>query len=333
MKRRYSVFGLIVETHHAFRNPMAPASPESPVDLTFTLRTAACGASRPLSGLAFASEHTNRFGESSVQVFHDGPQWVMRFPRIADFLIRQGEIVCDLAAPELSYMVEVCLLGHVLAFYLELTEVVAIHAAAVASGDRAVLFAADQSGGKTTIVASLVAAGHPLVSDDISGLSVAPAPPEGSGEDDGPSAVICRRGFPQVKLSPDQARFFVGRSDGFERFHPGFEKLGVPVRDFGAFAADDLPVSCLYVLNRGPVGPAPVTIEPLAPGEALVHLVRHSFLFKIVEQTSLRVPRLERLGRIVRGVRVARLSYPSGLDRLADVRTAVLAHLAEQDAV
>lgn len=334
---RHVLFGFCLETDYRFRTPMTPAPPGRAHDLQFQLvQVAEPQTFEPVTCL-FQSAEKNRFGESSVQGYALPTGIVMRFPRIADFWLCPGKIHCELHDPSLEFMVEICLLGHVMAYYLELSGLAALHAGAVVHGEKAVLFAADRTGGKSTMVASLVKEGFPLLADDISALTAH----EGT--------VYCRHGFPQMKLTPEQVERFVGDFDDFPLVHPSFAKLSVPASRVGEVQSTTLPVACIYLLERGlpgkPAGGAErVRIEPVAAGEAMIQLVRHAFLVQLLDahahcrllgqahssaKQGLKASRFHLLARITQSVPVKRLCYPSGYEYLPAVHRAIEADLAK----
>lgn len=313
MTYRYRVFGLCMETTHRFRFPLSAAPATTECDLTFH-----CGLKRawptPSSRDAIHLSPTkNRFGEPDLEIYAVAGGSLMRFPRVADFLVAPGRIDCRLQDGEVGFMVDLYLLGDVLSYYLEMTGVSALHAGAVAHEGQAVLFAADRTGGKSTLVTYLVAAGFHLLADDISALEPSDA------------WVTCRHAFPQLKLTPEQAQRFLGSADGFEPVHPSFPKLSVPAERVGDVSREPLPVARIYLLERRVVtgGDTAIRLEPLGPGEALIQLVRHSFLAEELEggeiaggqggtaQADMVRTRFHRLAAIARSVVVKRLCYPS----------------------
>ncbi|MCG6656300.1 hypothetical protein HOP52_00720 [Halomonas campisalis] len=328
---RHLLFGYCLETDYPFRTPMTAAPSDMQPDLRFHLTHVTPPPTLLEETSLYQSPDKNRFGERVVQAYAAPAGIVMRFPRIADFWLSAGEIRCELHAPALEYMVEICLLGHVMAYYLELSGVAAIHAGAVVVDDRAVLFAADRTGGKSTLVASLVEAGIPLLADDISALHY----------HDG--SVVCRHGFPQMKLTPEQAGRFVGETDTFPLVHPAFAKLSVPAGRVGRVASATLPVACIYLLERRLAGDidaadGAVRIDPVAAGEAMIQLVRHSFLVHLFDahaewpvfaeaseegESRLHASRFQRLARIAQSIPIKRLWYPSGYAHLPAVHEAV----------
>ncbi len=337
---RYTIYGLTVETNRRFLTPMAAAtaqtheahataSPAASPVVRFSC-VGGGGKRRIAAGrLIYASGPTNSCGESVLQIYAEDSQRIVRFPRVADFVLRRGEILCELCDPELDYMVEVCLLGHVLAYYLELGGVIALHAGAVEVGGRALLFAAGRSVGKSTVVASMVAAGYRLLADDIAALPV-------------DAEVICLPAYPQLKLTPRQAERFARRADGFPLVHPAFDKLSVPVDAVGAYSGAARPPGAIYLLQRRPPGrveagaPA-VTLQPLGGAQALMQLVSVCFLSGILDSVEpledfdgadLRASRLGRLARIAQSVPVAAVTYDSGYQLLPQLHTALVGGLS-----
>lgn len=340
MAYRYWIYGLCLETAYRFRTPLTVAPATATCDLRFLCVPGDLGGSDsdtavpPSADALYLSQERNWCGEHVLEIYATADGRLMRFPGVADFLVSPGRIVCRLHNAELGFMVDLCLLGHVMSYYLEMTGVSALHAGAVVHDGQAVLFAADRQGGKSTLVTSLVAAGFPLLADDIAALE--------------PSAekVFCRHAFPQLKLTPQQALRFVGSAEGFELVHPDFPKLSVPADRVGSIATQALQVARIYLLERRAPDDADVAIrmEALGPGEALIQLVRHSFLAEALGEhgtvgarggeleTAVRV-RFQRLAAIARNMVVKRLCYPSGYHHLPEVHRAVLADLGEAQGV
>lgn len=331
MTHKYLIFGQCMTTERRFRTPMTLAEASRRPDLHFQFSVNQGNPESVAGSCLYTSPDKNHLGESAVQLYALSEGYLMRFPRVADFTLAPGLIDCRLYDPLLDYMVEVCLLGHVFSYYLELSGIIALHAGAIEMNGRAVLFAAESTGGKSTLVASFVKAGYALLADDISALALSP------------EGLRCLHGFPQLKLTPDQARRFLGREGDYPLVHPSFEKLSVPLRDLGKPATSPLSVATIYLLSReqevsGIEEAARITRLPAA--EAVIHLVRHSFLSRILESqrgscefacdtqtyalNDLRVARFQRLSRIASTVPVKHLHYTNGFERLPDVHRTIV---------
>ena len=322
---RYLVYNLCIESDVRLQIPAEQPSPDRPVDLYFTRRFAQSADRFPEQACVYAAATVNRFGESSLQLYRDGPREVIRFPRAADFALlpgrpgtpaRPGTIVCTLRGPRFECMVGIWLLGYVLTYYLERCGAAAMHAAAVEIDGRAVLFLGDGGAGKSTLVAGMLLAGLPLLADDISVLEC---------RDHG---VVCRSGYPQVKLSPEQAQTFLGSAEGLKRVHPSFAKLGVPAAKLGSFASGCFPVERIYVPERSPTGGEDLLGDSLAQAEGLMMLLRHSFLAELLAAVKLDAVRLQLLARVARTVPMKPLRYENGYQHLQSVCKAVVADCA-----
>jgi hypothetical protein len=216
-------------------------------------------------------------------------------------------------------MVEIHLLGSVFSFWLEREEIPALHASAVVAGERAVAFLSTSHGGKSSLAAALMQAGCPLLTDDL-------LPLEFRG-----GTLVGRPGYPQMRLWPEEARCFLGYAEGLERVHPDYAKRRVPIGTggFGTFADSPHPLTCIYLPERRDVGETKVEILPVAPPDALMTLLRHSFTPRIVAAIGLQPQRLDFFSQLVRDVPLRRLVYPSGRQHLGWVREALLEDMGD----
>ncbi len=319
---RYSIYGLCIETDYRFCTPLGHDRGIRDDVVRFTYRGPVRERELRRAERIWLSAERNRYGESGVQLYSAGARYIMRFPRVADFIISSETIECELFDRRFRYMVEICLFGHVLAYFLELAGITVVHSGAVVVDDRAVLLVGDHGSGKSTLVASLVGSGFPLLSDDIAAVETAPG------------AIICNAGPPRLKLNTEQLDRFVGSGEGFRDVHPAFDKRSVPVDALGDYHADSVPVASIYLLHRETnyeqhdsgvsIGASPVSLCRLSPGAALVELVQHSFLAELLDASVSREGRLRRLARIAAQVPVKRVRFTSGYDHLARVGEAII---------
>jgi hypothetical protein len=331
--RRYRLLGLTLETSFRFATPLPP-SPHPP-DLRFSLE-----AGGPLppgvtpSKPDFESPIRIESGAPLVALYRAPDEDRLSFPEVADFQVGDRTIRCRLLDPEYAYMVEIHLLGVVLSYWLERRGIPVLHASAVSVDDRAVGFMATNRGGKSSLAISLVERGHPLLSDDLLGLQEA-----GSGWE-------TRPGFPSMRMWPDLAERVMGAGwEALPLAHPRFSKRRVPVGagGFGRFLDRSQPLACLYLPERqdpgeiGEDGPA-VRVETLPPAQAVMELIRGSFLLRIPQAAGFAPNRLRLFSDLVGRVPVRRLVYPSGFGLLPEVTDRILEDLrgtpaaADQDA-
>lgn len=302
--RTYRLYGLTLASDFPFAHRLGAGNGAS--DLTF------CHALHPpvpegRSFRVYSSPWRDKAGESVAHLDRFPEAEVFRFPATADFYLEPGQIRGHLLGPGGRDQMELRLLGPVLAYWLERLGLPALHASAVClDAGGAVGFLAHPGAGKSSLAAMLVQAGARLLTDDVLPIE----------EVDG--TFLARPGFPQMRLEPDTARLFRGRTEGLAAISPDDSKLHVPA---DAFCAAAVPLAALYVVERRP---GPLEIVPLPRRQAVIELVRHSFSPYLVEAAGLQPRRLDLFSRLVRQVPIHRLLYPSGLERLPQVAEAVL---------
>lgn len=318
-RHKVLLFGMCVETGFQFRTPMEQLESDTPVDLYFDCTFSRRVPFDPREVRIASARETNRYGEPAVSIYSIPGGHRMRFPGIADFTLLPGSIACALHKASLRHMVEICLLGHVLAWYLERCEIPALHGGALAIDGRAALFLANRGGGKSTLVAALLRRGFSLLGDDIAAV-------EQCGRH-----TCCRPAFPQIKLTREQADRFVGCSEGYSRVHPGYGKLSIPAHDLGSYETRSLPVRRIYLLDRQRHD-CPIALERIPPGVAIIGLIRSAFLAELVsELQSIRERRFRRFSQMVERVPVMRLRYPTGYEALPALATILTADLLDSE--
>jgi hypothetical protein len=309
------LFGWNLESEFALGVPLPYAS--GPPDLI--VREALAGDVHPALELLHESAVRDPRGVPRLALLGLGDKVIFRLGAELEFLLDESSVEYRLLDPAARWAIEPVLLTTVAALVLERSGVVALHGSAVRWSGRTMAFLAHSTGGKSTLAASLVAAGAELVSDDVLAL------------DDRAATVSVRPSYPLVKLTPESAALFGPREfPPLPEFFPGQSKRAVVVGrgGVGRFAGESSPLSALYLLDRR-VAVEKVAIEPVSPRDAVVHLIRQSYAPRLVEALGLAPRRLDFLARLAGGVPTRRLVYPSGLDRLPEVHAALAADRGE----
>ena len=312
----WSLYGVRLRSEHRFvnnvlREDRAPAPSEDTVRFTYV-------AEAPLppgwerTPPAHASSAMIDDDTSFLYVIDVGDCTVLRFSEVVDFFVWTDRILCRLLDPEYRFMVELHLLGFVMAYWLERRGILALHAAAVAVHGHAIGFLATNAGGKSSLAASLMRDGHPLLSDDI-------LPVERGGR-----RPLARPSYPQMRMWPETARHFVGTT-ALAQVHPRLEKRRVPVghQGFGRFERNAQPLAVLYLPERAEDGGVMFSDVPF--GEAVFALERYAFLAPMLTDTGLQRHRFSTVATVAARVPLRRVSYPSGLDRLPEVAMSIVA--------
>lgn len=307
---RYRVYGTTLETEYPLSVPL-PASDE-PAALRIEVRDTAPDRV-DVDGLAPTYAEGRREDGRPHFAYHAlGDRDVVRLIGAMDFHCWPDRIVCHLRVPEHRYLVEVALFGMVLSLWFERRGRLTLHGSTVLVGDQAIAFLARQGGGKTSTVASFIAAGHPLLADDLLVLS--------RRED----AVVAQPGYPQLRLWPHQARHFAGTAEGYPTFHPAHDKRRVTLDErFGRFHAAAAPLGRLYLLRRAEHPDAAVLARRLPSREAAIALVTHSYLPREMTPLGLQPARLAFIADLLRTLDVCELEVPQGLEQLPRVVSAI----------
>jgi len=314
----YSIFGITLTSDFPFVNRLAKGT-TSP-DLSFT-----CIDHPPIppgwqrTAPSYASPYRTDAGESVVYLHRLEDCDVLRFTNAADFYLWSDRILCHLLYPAFDYLVEIYLLGAVLSFWLERQGIPALHASAISIDGCAAVFLSRNKGGKSALAAVLMQAGYPLLTDDI-------LPVEQCEQ-----TFLGRPGYPNMRMWPEQAQYFLGFYEDLEIVHPALSKRRVPVGsdDFGTFCSRPQPLTCLYLPERRTTGDrgTEIKITPIPHAASVIELVRHSFSGHILEALNWQGRRLDFFAQLVQQIPMHRLTYPSGFDHLPRVREAILEDL------
>lgn len=310
-ERSWSIYGLVITTPHRFANRLVETN--APADLWLRpVDAAPLAAGWDEAAPAYRSPAMIDADQHFLDLIVTPKATVFRFTEVVDFFVLDDGIAYQLHDPDYADMVEMHLLGFVLAFWLERAGWPALHASSVVVDGRAIGFLSHHGGGKTSLAATLVRIGYPLLTDDL--LAVTP----------GPSGPRARPGYPQMRMWAEQARHFVGH-DRLEQVHAAHAKLRAPIGidGFGSFDGALRPLVALYLPRRRDGGD--VAFETLPPAQALFELVRHTFLVGIVEGAGLASRRFATLAAVARQVPLRTVTYPNGLDLLPDVAERVVA--------
>ena len=303
---RKRVYGIVLETDLPLSFPLPPTEDEP--QLRVTVEPAAGSA----SGAPLYSSSEMHTGRPLVSVFAEGEEFLLHFPLAGEFRVGEERITYRPLPDGDPQLAEIYLLGTVLAFWLELHGRLSLHASAVALGEGAAVFLGTNQGGKSSLAAALLGHGAALLTDD---LLVAERRAEGW---------LGHPAYPEMRLWPDQARHFYGETASLPRVTDEVKKLRVPVgAGFGSFRESSLPLRALYLPRRWEA--AEISITDAAPQEALVELLRCSFLARMLEACGKRAYRLPLLASLIEAVPVRHLCYPHGVEHLPRVAEAILA--------
>jgi hypothetical protein len=316
--RLYRLFGFTMESDYPFANRLSEGSGIPDVAFSCTRRP-------PLSDdwtrsePAYASQRKTADGESLISLYRLKECEIVHIARTANFFLTPEKIVAHLLDPSYEFLIEIHLLGEIFSIWLELHGIPAIHASSVVVDQGAIGFLSTNKGGKSALAATMMQIGYPLLTDDI--LPVEYHDMKFFG----------RPGYPQMRMWPDQAEYFLGGYECLGIVHPWYAKRRVHVGHdgFGTFCSENQPLRVLYVPQRNDVEKE-IKIEQLSPTDAFFELVRNSFSIRIIEALGLQAGRMDFFANLVMQVPMRRIVYPSGYDYLSQVRKALIEDITAQ---
>ena len=252
-----------------------------------------------------------------TQFFHQGAGYLLRFPDLADFEVSaDGFSVQGFPAPGVpSPTVEHLYLNQVMPLALSRQGKLVLHGSAVDIGGQGVAFLGESGRGKSTLAASFATEGTHFLTDDglllnwaDSRCMIVPSHPSIRLWEDSQDALISEdAAMAPVVSFTSKSRFLAG---------PGI-----------AFCNEAQPLRRLFFLGEGDA--LFPTIEPLRPAEALIELVKHSFLLDI-EARDMLARHFNDLSRLAALPVYFRLDYPRSYETLPAVRQAIVRHALEQ---
>ena len=276
-------------------------------------------AARPLAPVPAAPFHQWAFPDGTLwtQFFRQGTDYLLRFPDLADFEVSaDGASVQGFPAPGVtSATVEHLYLNQVLPLALSRQGKLVLHGSAVDIAGQGVAFLGESGRGKSTLAASFATEGTRFLTDD--GLLL-----EWVG-----SRCMIIPSHPSIRLWEDSRQALVNESAALAPAVSFTSKSRFLAGPGIAFCDQARPLRRVFFLGEGEAQ-AP-TIEPLRPADALINLVKNSFLLDI-EARDMLMRHFDDLTRLAELPLYFRLDYPRDYDALAAVREAIIRHALEQ---
>ena len=258
--------------------------------------------------------------------FPDGAAWtlfyrldsgyLLRFPDLADFEVsRDGRTAVAWPVPGVSPgTVEHLHLNQVLPLALSRQGRLVLHASAVAFDGVGVAFTGESGRGKSTLAASFATTGARFMTDD--GLQL----------DWRNGQCQITPSHPSVRLWEDSKVALIPQAVDLAPAVEYTIKARLLAGDAMAFCDQPQPLKRVYFLGEG-VAPS-LTIEAVRPAEALVELVRNSFLLDI-EEKELLAWHFDEMVRLAELPIYYRIDYPRRYENLPRTREAIIQHALE----
>jgi len=250
--------------------------------------------------------------------------YLLRFPGLAEvFVDAAGTRILARAEPGTAGgTLRHLLLDQVLPLVLNLLGRDALHATAVLIPGGVCAFTGPAGAGKSTLAASFLEAGHPVVSDDCLALTAEAG------------RILAWPAYPGVRLWEDTVATLgvTGGRHGAVAHYTSKRRL-TPDGRGPKFPSGPQPLARVYALVHpegaaAATGTAPPRPERLQGREAVMELVKNTFRLDIGDGAML-ARQLHFLTGVAERVPVARLRLPCSFAALPAVREAILADLAQ----
>ena len=258
-------------------------------------------------------EWVSRTGEVWAQFFERKDGYLVRFPGLADFAIAEpwASVVCNPVPGVASGTLRHLYLNQVLPLAWSRLGKLVFHASAVELGGEAVVFVGESGRGKSTLAASFATSEHRFLTDD--GLVV----------EERETEYQVLPSHPSIRLWDDSQEALIHPETSAADALPFTSKTRFLAGDNIAFCAEPRPLRHVYFLGDG-TSPR-VSFAPMTASEALVELVKHSFLLD-TQASDLIAAHFDQLTRLAGRRIYYRLDYPRRFEALGEVRNAILSH-------
>lgn len=305
--RRFQLFGLPIDSD---TDLSAPSANRGPARLT-VLRARA---PLPRGTLLLRTRIRLPDGDTEYELARVEDGVVLRYGRSAEFLIAHSSIHYRTDATFSTAALQWLLLGPVIGFWFEFTGLTVLHGATVEVNGSAIAVLAGSGTGKSSLAVAFAHAGHRLLGDDHVVIDPAVSP------------IAVYPALPWLKVGPRVCETFGIDYVSLPNLHRAVDKRRWMLSE-GQRVETSLPLRAVFVLDRTKRTSPEVRIESLGPRDALVNLIRHSYAPVSVHAAGFQTQRLALLSRIVSDLGIARVEYGEGLDRLSQVRRAIVAHV------
>jgi hypothetical protein len=235
----------------------------------------------------------------------------LTWPELFEFVVSADgrTIRCGLLGRGNAESLRAYLMGAVLSYALVKQGYEPLHATTVVINGVAFGLLGESGQGKTTLAASLLSAGHQILSDDMLLVRVS-----GRG-------AYAFPGPPRLKAFPEIVERFLPASPGAVPMNPGARKLILPLSS-GQHIDRSVRMSRLYVLESGEAA-GTVRIDPLAPAASTIEIVKASFNPRISHRSRLR-RQFALAAQLAQSIQVKKLGYARSFDALPLVHRAII---------
>ncbi|WP_077342119.1 hypothetical protein [Pseudocolwellia agarivorans] len=213
-----------------------------------------------------------------------------------------------------------------MALWLEINNVLCIHANALAYKDQVIAFVAPSRTGKTTLTAELCKNEFSVMTDDMMALH----------QQDKEYTIY--PSWPVARMWPETLEIINNKNTNeLEKVHQDFAKKIVKINKNSGFNFCEQPkkLKTIYILNRventennNKISTV-CNITTLSSAEAVILLIQNSILGSAYKALSLEQQRFIKLTQLVKNVSIKKITYLSGKQYLNTVQEIIINDLSE----
>lgn len=245
--------------------------------------------------------------------YRNQTSYLLRFPELADFQISTDgqDVYCTPAIDISAGSVEHLYQNQVLPLVLSKQGKQVFHASAVETPDGAIAFMGESGRGKSTLAAAFATSGLRFLTDD--GLIL----------DDVNGDYFIQPSHASIRLWSDSQEALISDTAPLAAAVTYTPKVRILSDSSMEFCHEARILSCIYFLGDGSA--KKITISSLHPSDAMINLVKHSFLLDMDSRETISI-HFEQLAKMVSLPIFFHLDYPRDYTQLANVRQAILEH-------
>lgn len=262
----------------------------------------------PAPALPFGSTGAGPFQQVTSNVAY------FRFPEVASYLVEQGNrITIEPEVGATEAQLRLFFLGTAISLLLHQRGLLPLHASGICTSQGGVLFTGHSGFGKSTLLATFLARGYRMLTDDLAAIGFTDA-----------GQPIVYPGYPQIKLWEDSANELNQSTDNLRRIRPELDKFAVPLTQ--EIDQTSVPLHAIYALT--PYNGNYPTVEHLTDARKFNVFLDHTWQKLALKRMGRHADHFRQSAAVANQVKVRRIYRPEKPFMLQE-----LANLIEADFV
>lgn len=310
----YHLFGITLKSQHQFENNLGhSASTTNTFNLFFTFSD-----NPPVDIKTIDNKEVNISSVTGLKILKNKHWHIIDYPDYTTFFLSQDHIHCQLKDSDKQHLLEIRFLGMIISYWLSyFHHSLMLHSSAVANGNKALLFVAGNSSGKSSLSTTMIQyPDYLILSDDIVRI------------DTDAEQVRAFPSYPQMRLWPEQIKYFLQQEpDLYQHIHPSYDKRRVtlPRKQFGDLSKHSCSDIVIYLPNKC-CDDSDVKFSPISHRDAFFLIKSNLFTRDVLPNDLNQKILLHKISFLTEQARFFRIDFPDGYDKLPKVCEQIKAH-------